>query len=79
MYGFLKSFVDIWLTADAVFSFVMTIVILIMLNAMALMSRKLRVMVHELESLRKDQSVISDELEIVATAHEPSAAAAAKR
>jgi hypothetical protein len=67
---FLNTFVETWVTMDTIFSLVLAGVILIMLYTMALMHRKIRILENDVQSLQKDQSVMSDELEIVASTHE---------
>ncbi len=56
-----------WDTSDVVFMVLFTGSALIMLYAIALIHNKLRLIEYELQALKKDQVVMSDELELVAS------------
>jgi hypothetical protein len=65
---FWTTFYETWTGTDAVFGILLVGTILVMLYTIILMNKKLRLIEHELQSIKKDQSVMSDELEIVAEA-----------
>ena len=66
MASFWTTFSETWSDADSVFGLLLVGTALVMLYVMALINQKLRLIESELQSIKKDQSVISDELEIVA-------------
>lgn len=71
MREFFAAFSETWTGTDALFGLILVGTILVMLYTIALMNKKLRLIEHELQSIKKDQSVMSDELEIVAASGEP--------
>jgi hypothetical protein len=68
--SFWTTFSETWSGSDMVFSAALVGTIFVMLYTIALINKKLRLIEHELQSIKKDQSVMSDELEIVASSHE---------
>lgn len=63
---FLNIFSETLGTSDTLVGGVLVGTVLVMLYALTILSRKVRLIENELQSIRKDQSVMSDELEIVA-------------
>ena len=73
MTGFWTTFSETWSDADSIFGILLVGAILVTLYAVALINRKLRLIESELQSIKKDQSVMSEELEIVASTREAAA------
>ncbi len=57
---------DTWNTGDSVFIVALVITFLITLYTLTLIHRKMRLIESEILAMRKDQSVISEELEMLA-------------
>lgn len=66
MAEYLEAFHETWDPGDTVFIITLMVTFLIMLYTMTLIYNKIRLIEGELQAMRKDQSVISDELELVA-------------
>lgn len=60
------ALLETWETLDTVFIFLLALSLLTILYAITLIHNKLRLIENELQSLRKDQNVISEELELMA-------------
>ena len=60
------NLVETWEALDTVFILLLALSLLIILYAMTLIHNKLRLIENELQNIRKDQAVISDELELMA-------------
>jgi hypothetical protein len=65
--NFLELFLETWGRADTVIGLVLSIALMFVMYVLVSINRKLRLIENELQGLRKDQSVMSDELEIVAS------------
>lgn len=57
--------------ADVIFLVLLIVSILIMLLTITAIHRKLRVLEHHIQALRKEQSVISEEMEVLAGSQRP--------
>jgi hypothetical protein len=61
----LNSLVDAWQTEDTLVVLILVLSSLVVLYAIALIHQKLRSIEADISAMRKEQSVISDELEII--------------
>lgn len=66
--GFFSTFYEMIRSGDTVFLVVLAVTNLVVLYSITLINTRLRVIQHEMQVMRKDQSVLSEELEVVATA-----------
>ncbi len=65
-----KMMIDLgqtWSVEDTIFVVTLSISALFTLYAIMLIHRRMRVIENELQAIRKDQTVMSEELELVAT------------
>jgi hypothetical protein len=65
---FLISLTEQWETGDAIFLVSLAFSVLTILYAISLVHGKIRLIEGEIQAMRKDQSVISEELELIAVA-----------
>jgi hypothetical protein len=67
----MKAFLETWQFEESLVVATLTVTAFILLYAVAVIHRKLRLIEGRLDEMQKDQSVLSEELEIVAsTGHE---------
>ena len=57
---------EVWTKQEALQVVMIALILLVMLYAVYLMNRKIRILESELASIKKDTSIISDELEAIA-------------
>ncbi|MCB0308177.1 MAG: hypothetical protein KDD48_02305 [Bdellovibrionales bacterium] len=62
----LSNFFEAWDTTDTLFVLLFSLAILVVLYALTLIHNKLRLIENEIQNIRKDQLVISEELEFMA-------------
>ncbi|HLG18537.1 MAG TPA: hypothetical protein VI895_01820 [Bdellovibrionota bacterium] len=68
MPSFFASLSEQWEVGDVIFLVSLAISVLTILYAISLVHRKIRLIEGEIQAMRKDQTVISEELELIASA-----------
>ena len=66
MLDYLDSFLETWGAEDTVFILFLSVTFLVTLYILTLLHRKLRLIESEIMAMRKDQSIINEELEMLA-------------